>query len=141
MNIIFLCIIYIIVMTNFKELGISTLLILLIDSLYLNSISPYFKNMIVKIQKSPFQMNILGVFISYLFIVVVINYFIIQKKRSVFEAFLLGLCIYAIYEGTNYALISNWSLPIVIVDSLWGGILFAVTTYLTYFFALKLKKN
>ena len=128
-------------MTNFKELGISTLLILLIDSLYLNSISPYFKNMIVKIQKAPFQMNILGVFISYLFIVVVINYFIIQKKRSVFEAFLLGLCIYAIYEGTNYALISNWSLPIVIVDSLWGGILFAVTTYLTYFFALKLKKN
>jgi uncharacterized membrane protein len=59
-----------------------------------------------------------------------INYFIIKPRKSVSEAFLLGLVIYGVYETTNYALLSNWSFLTVIIDTLWGGILFALTAFI-----------
>jgi uncharacterized membrane protein len=59
-----------------------------------------------------------------------INYFIIKPRRSVSDAFLLGIIIYGVYETTNLALFKNWSILTVIIDTLWGGILFATTTYI-----------
>ena len=35
-----------------------------------------------------------------------------------------------VYETTNYALFSNWSIVSVIIDTLWGGLLFASTTFI-----------
>ena len=64
------------------------------------------------------------------FLIVGINYFIIKPKKSVSDAFLLGIVIYGVYETTNYALLKNWSILTVIIDTLWGGILFAITTYI-----------
>ena len=61
-----------------------------------------------------------------------INYFIIKPKRSISDAFLLGLVIYGTYETTNWAIFTKWSVKTVIIDTLWGGILFALTTHLTY---------
>ena len=58
-----------------------------------------------------------------------LNYFIIKPRKSVSDAFLLGLVIYGDYETTSYALLKNWSLITVIIDTLWGGALFAITTY------------
>ena len=68
----------------------------------------------------------------FVFLVFVINYFIISKNASPDDAFLLGLSIYAIYDLTNYAIIDNWPIKAVIIDTLWGGILFYLTTYFTY---------
>jgi uncharacterized membrane protein len=59
-------------------------------------------------------------------------YFILKNKRPVQDAFLLGLVIYGVYETTTYALLKNWNFATVMVDTLWGGILLALTTYLTY---------
>jgi uncharacterized membrane protein len=70
--------------------------------------------------------------LCYLFLIAGINYFIIMPKRSVFDAFLLGIVIYGVYETTNFTLLNKWPLNIAIIDTLWGGILFALTTYITY---------
>ena len=61
--------------------------------------------------------------------------FIISKNRSPLDAFLLGLVIYAVYDSTNYTIFKQWSPMLAVTDSLWGGILFAITTYITYQFA------
>jgi uncharacterized membrane protein len=58
-------------------------------------------------------------------------YFIIKPKRGFMEAFLLGIGVYTVYETTNYALFKNWPLQMVIMDILWGGILFVLVAYLT----------
>ena len=42
----------------------------------------------------------------------------------------LHLCIYAVYELTNYTLLEKWTLKTVIIDTLWGGVLFALTTFI-----------
>jgi uncharacterized membrane protein len=109
---------------------ISAIIFVVIDFIYLNLIKNYFNKQIKSIQGSEVKINFLGVAFCYIFLIIGINYFIIKPRKSVSEAFLLGLIIYGVYECTNYALFKNWSILTVIIDTLWGGLLFAITTYI-----------
>ena len=46
------------------------------------------------------------------------------------DAFLLGFTTYAIYDLTNYALLNKYSFKLGLMDSIWGGTLFALTNYI-----------
>jgi hypothetical protein len=116
-------------MFNFLML-VSAIIFITLDSIYLNVIKNYFQKQIQSVQGSAVKINFLGAAICYVFLIIGINYFIIKPRKSINEAFLLGLVIYGVYETTNYALFKNWSLVTVVIDTLWGGILFAVTTYI-----------
>jgi uncharacterized membrane protein len=109
---------------------ISAIVFIAIDSVYLNIMKGYFQKQVQNVQGSALQINFLGAAICYVFLILGINYFIIKPHKSVQEAFLLGLVIYGVYETTNYALLKKWSLLTVFIDTLWGGILFALTTYI-----------
>jgi uncharacterized membrane protein len=113
---------------------ISAIVFLSLDSIYLTLMGNYFKKQIQSIQGSELKMNLLGAAICYVFLIFGINYFIIKPNKSVNEAFLLGIVIYGVYETTNYALLKNWSVLTVFLDTLWGGILFALTTYIVNLF-------
>jgi uncharacterized membrane protein len=108
---------------------LSAIVLISIDFVYLNVMKGYFSNQVKMVQGSPLKVNFLGAAICYIFLIVGINYFIIKPRRSVTDAFLLGIVIYGVYETTNYALFSNWSIISVIIDTLWGGLLFASTAY------------
>jgi len=109
---------------------LSAIIFVLLDSVYLSFIKNYFDKQIYSIQGSNIKINFVGVMLCYLFLIVGLNYFIIKPKKSISDAFLLGLIIYGVYETTNYALLSKWSILTVIIDTLWGGILFASTAYI-----------
>lgn len=113
-----------------KNLLLSTVLILVIDSVYLKTYGPLFQTLIKNIQGTELKLNLYGAFFSYLCIVVLFNYFVIYKNASLFEAFLIGFLTYGIFEGTSKALFSKWSTKIMIIDSLWGGLLFAIVLYI-----------
>jgi uncharacterized membrane protein len=113
---------------------ISAITLISIDFIYLNAIKDFFSRQIQSVQNSPMKINYLGVALSYIFLIYGINYFIIKPYRSVSDAFLLGLIIYGVYETTSYALLKNWSIMTVIIDTLWGGILFGSTTYIVNIF-------
>ena len=89
-----------------------------------------FNKQIQSVQGSSLDINYLGVAFCYLFLITGLNYFIIKPHKSVNDAFLLGVIIYGVYETTNYALLKNWSIFTVLIDTLWGGALFASTTYI-----------
>jgi len=112
----------------------SSIILVLVDYIYLSIIKDFFGNQIKKVQGVPMKVNLVGAILCYIILVLGINYFIIYQNKSILDAFLLGLLIYGVYETTNYALFSNWSVSTVIIDTLWGGILFALTTYLTRYF-------
>jgi uncharacterized membrane protein len=120
-------------MTQFiKKIIISTIVLLILDALYICINKNVFQDTVVTIQRVVMQIKPEAVLFVYLLLVIVINYFIIQKNRSPLEAFILGFCIYGIYDGTNYAIFKKWPLSVAIMDALWGGILFSATTYITY---------
>ncbi|MCJ7801531.1 MAG: DUF2177 family protein [Candidatus Marinimicrobia bacterium] len=107
----------------------SAILFISIDFVYLNVIRDYFTRQIQSVQGSQMKVNYLGAALCYIFLIAGINYFIIRPRKSVSDAFLLGIVIYGVYETTNYALFTNWSIWTVLIDTLWGGLLFAATTY------------
>jgi uncharacterized membrane protein len=108
--------------------------ILLLDAVFLSFIAPIFNAQIIAVQGSPIQMNPLGAILSYVFLIFGLNYFIIMEKRAIKDAFLLGLVIYGTYEATTLALLRKWRLQTAVIDTLWGGVLFAATTAIVYRF-------
>jgi len=117
-----------------NQIFISGIVMLILDFIYLSSIGNFFNTMIKSIQGSKINLNIIGAIMCYILLILGINYFIIDKKKSILDAFFLGILIYGVYESTNYAIIEKWNPIAVIIDTLWGGILFAITTKITYLF-------
>jgi uncharacterized membrane protein len=108
---------------------LSAIVMISLDFVYLSVMKGYFMNQVKNVQGSALKLNYFGAALCYVFLIAGINYFIIKPRKSVSDAFLLGLVIYGVYETTNYALFSNWSIVSVIIDTLWGGLLFASTAY------------
>lgn len=115
-----------------KDLIISGILLVLIDSLYLSSIKGFFDKQVMSVQKAPLQVDYLAAILCYLVLVLGLYYFIISKKKPVFDAFLFGFVVYMVFELTNKGILKNWNWNTVLLDGMWGGILFALTTFITY---------
>jgi uncharacterized membrane protein len=111
-----------------RTLVLSGLTLLLLDAVFLYLVAPIFNAQIIAVQGSPIKMNPLGAVLSYVFLIFALNYFILKENRPIKDAFLLGLAIYGTYEATSLALLREWRLQTVVIDTLWGGILFAATT-------------
>jgi uncharacterized membrane protein len=107
-------------------------ILLVLDAIYIGPQYFYLSKVYSTIQNSPLKINWIGGVLCYLFLTFVLYYFILSKKNSlskkVLDAFLLGICIYGVYETTSYATLTKWPVRMLIVDTLWGGVLFALTT-------------
>jgi uncharacterized membrane protein len=126
-------------MINFNKLLITAILFVILDTIYLNLIKNYFSKQIYLVQGSSIKLNYFAILLCYMFLIFGINYFIIQPNRSILDAFILGIIIYGVYETTNKALLSKWSWLTVFIDTLWGGILFALTTYIIKYYLSNLR--
>ncbi len=116
-----------------KPILISAIVMLFLDFIYLSAFSNFFNNLVRSIQGRAINFKITGAIMCYILLIVGLNYFIIDKKKSIADAFLLGIVIYGVYESTNYAILDKWNTTAVALDTLWGGILFALTTKATYY--------
>ena len=106
---------------------------LTLDSIYLSSIGGFlFKPMINNIQKENLKLNIYGAIACYILLILVLYKFIIIDRKSPNDAFILGFCVYGIFDSTNYALFNNYKIFPAVIDSLWGGCLFYIVTLITY---------
>jgi len=117
---------------QWKEILLTSIVMIILDAVYLGSMSNHFNELIEKIQGSRIQFKVSGAILCYILLVLGLNYFIIQHKKSLLDAFLFGIVIYGVYETTNYSIINKWDKMTVFLDTLWGGILFAVTTAVVY---------
>jgi uncharacterized membrane protein len=115
-----------------KKLIVSGIIMLLLDSVYLITFSNFYNNIIKNIQGEKIKLNIISALFVYLFLIYGLNYFILnQSKTTLIDAFILGVIIYGVYEMTNYAIIKKWSPYAVVLDTVWGGILYTLVTYFT----------
>ena len=106
--------------------------VLVLDTMYLyNTKNGVFK-MLKDIQKEDVIIKKFPLLIIYLLIGFGIYYFIVKPRKSIEDAFMLGVVVYGIYEFTNYAILNDWGLLFTLMDTFWGGVLFAGTTYITY---------
>jgi uncharacterized membrane protein len=112
-------------------------ILLILDAIYISMIKDEFELQIASIQRVSMQIRPLGAIVCYLLLITGLWYFILRERKSIIEAFFFGIVIYGVYESTSYATLKNWSSKIFIMDTLWGGVLMGLTTYLTYKFTQK----
>ena len=108
-----------------KELFTASLLVLILDLPWLMVSSPYVGDMINRIQGSSLKMSYLPAVVVY----IALGYLLLQTT-SVMEAFYVGLATYAVYDFTNLATLKNYDISFALVDSLWGGVLFAMARFI-----------
>lgn len=118
---------------NIYLISISTFYFLLLDFIFLYSNRNTFEKQVIQVQRVSLQMKPLGAILCYLFLIIGLYFFILRERKTPLEAFLFGLVVYGVYETTTYTLLKNWHFTTVITDTLWGGVLFYLTTFLTYF--------
>jgi len=111
---------------------ISSIIMLVLDIIYLSTFGKPFVDQTVMIQKSPFELNYVGALASYLCLILGLNYFVILKQGSLQDAFVLGFVMYGVYDATNMALLKKWLPDLALMDTLWGALLMTATTYFTY---------
>lgn len=105
-------------------------LVLLLDFCYLSLVKNTMLNVIKNIQKKPLKINWIYLILCYLILSFTIYYFVIKERKSILYSFILGFCIYGIYETSNMAIFTNWNKNVVIIDTIWGGILFSLINYI-----------
>ena len=114
---------------NIKNFFIIFIILLLIDSIFLFSISKFFQSQIISVQKTPVKYDIISIVLFYFFISLAFNYFIVDKKSSnILDPMILGLVIYGVYETTSKALLSEWKWLTVLIDTIWGSIFFGLVS-------------
>ena len=102
-----------------------------IDGIYYALSKDIYINKIEEIQQKEFKFRISGAIIRYAILIAGLTYFIIGKNGSLLDAFLLGLLINGACNGTMFASFSEWNALGAFLDTLWMGLLFAGTVYLS----------
>lgn len=114
------------------RLFIASIVFVLIDSVYLYFAKDFFNFQVKSIQRVPLSLRMYATALCYISLIFLLYYFILREKKSVNDAFLLGLGVYAVYETTNLAIFQRWQPITAVIDTLWGGFLFAMTTRVVY---------
>ena len=115
---------------DYKKLLLTAITLVVVDMGFLYLMGPYFGKMVKSIQGSDMVLNNLTAFITYVILVLQIYYFIISKNASYTDAFILGSTTYAIFDFTNLSVFKNYNINIALVDSIWGGILYMLVTFI-----------
>ena len=124
-----------------KLYAIAFTVFLAIDAVWLSLIAKnfYAKYIGYLMAKNP---NLAAAFIFYLIFIAGLVFFVISPaldKKMWTHALLVGaffgLVTYATYDLTNLATIKDWPLVVTIADLIWGMVLSAAVSVITYFLA------
>lgn len=115
-----------------KEIVISSVALLSLDGVYITLTKKLWDIQIASVQRVSMQVRILGAIVCYLLLIGGLYFFILRTHRPIIEAFLLGILIYGVFDSTNYAILKKWDWKIALMDTLWGGTVFALTTMIVY---------
>ena len=90
-----------------------------------------FSAVVENIQGSAMKVRPLGAVVAYAAMIILFSKFI-TKETSGLDAFLLGFLAYAIFDGTNYALFDKYDMKTAVVDAVYGGSLFWLTSKIVF---------
>ena len=100
-------------------------LLILLDIPWLWATSQWSLAMFEKIQGVPVRFVLWPAVVVY----IALAYLLLQQT-SVQGAFLNGAAVYAVYDFTNLAILKDYKVEFAVMDTLWGGTLFALAHYI-----------
>ena len=109
---------------------LTAIILIAVDVVYLKLIAPFYNLQVKKIQGNEINFRMYSAVIVYIILITGIYYFIIGPNKSVKEGTFFGLVVYGVFNFTNHAVLDNFSLPLAMMDSIWGMVLCGTTTFL-----------
>jgi len=104
---------------------------LVLDAVWLTATSSSSRQLFAKIQGKPMEIRWFGAAAVYLLMIAALWFFAVEPAKTWYEAAgrgaLLGFTTYGVYDMTNYATLTDYSLQFALTDMAWGTYLFAVT--------------
>ena len=111
-----------------KDIAIISIIVLIIDYVYLSNIAAKpFMNMVEKIQNEKSIVKYSSAAFTYALLILAIYKF--TPNLNYLDTFILGFIIYGVFDFTNMALFNKYDLKIAIQDTVWGGVLFVLTKF------------
>ena len=104
---------------------VGAVLLALIDLPWLLFIQNWASDVIQKIQGSRPSLRYFPAALVYLFMSYILTF-----PTSYAEAFLLGSCVYGVYDATTYATLKNYDPVLAIADTTWGGVLLSTAWFI-----------
>lgn len=135
---------------SMTDLLVLSVIILALDAVFLTLAKDLFARQVMLVQGTAMKVNIPSAAVCYILIVLGLYYFVIrhiivpnatsaaasiQTMRigdGIKAAFFLGILVYGVYETTTLAILRNWSPMTALIDTTWGGTLFALSAYIFY---------
>ena len=135
---------------SISDLIALAVIVLALDAVFLTLTKDLFARQVMLVQGTAMKVNIPSAAVCYILIVLGLYYFVlrhiivpnatsaaaaIQTMRigdGMKAAFFLGILVYGVYETTTLAILRNWSPMTAMIDTTWGGTLFALSAYLFY---------
>ena len=121
---------------------IASITLLVVDLIWLSLfMKPRYSKMIQSIQGSPMVAKLLPAVLSYCCLVIGLIYFVLPNfkdkpfsvKNCLRYAFLFGIVVYGVYDFTAAAVLDKWNMPLAIIDTIWGGVLYFISCYILNF--------
>lgn len=123
-----------------KVITVMSIIFVSVDVFILTLLKEQWNSVVKSIQNKPLKVNYKYAFLTYVFLVFGLYYFVyrhINKKTWKFDAFgqafIFGLVTYGIFDLTNLSIFNNYNLPLAMIDTLWGGLLSAIVCGTTYY--------
>ena len=124
-----------------KVIVLSIVLFLVLDALFIGAMMKNWQSLLLRVQGEKLEVKMLSAIGAYIVMVLAWVYFVYKPylvHKNIWTAVktgaVLGFVIYGIFELTNHAIIKKWDFSFVIMDTVWGSVLYALVTY----FALSL---
>lgn len=124
--------------TYTKQIISAAIIAFILDAIVIGWLAkPLFDSQLNLILRSQFAIShLLSGVIVYLVIALGQVYFVkparSMRKDALKNGAMFGFVTYAIYEFTNYALVTNWSPYIVMFDVIWGTLLNVIIAYVLW---------
>lgn len=131
----------------FTDFGFALLYVVIIDlAMIMLIMRKRFGKMILSIQREPMRLRIIPAILCYLVLAFGIAYFVMPNIRDDHVAedaarwgLVWGVMVYAVYDLTNLATLSNYEVKTACIDVIWGGVLGFMTVLCTQYTVKNIK--
>jgi uncharacterized membrane protein len=135
---------------NISDIIVLAVIVLALDAVFLTLSKEFFARQVMLVQGTAMKVNIPSAAVCYVIMVLGLYYFVLRHivvpnatsaaasvqtmrlDEGIKAAFFLGILVYGVYETTTLAILRNWGLIPALIDTTWGGTLFALSAYLFY---------
>ena len=119
-------------------ISVLTTSLLSIDCIWLWLRYEYHMKIFETIQKSKMKVRYLPAFLLYIVLASALYMWAVKDskslKQTMIQAAIVGFCMYAFYDLTNYATLNGWTMEFALIDISWGITLCTLASVIGYYF-------